>query len=193
MHSESILLRDVARIAAGYPIRGAVRNIPGGDTAVVQIRNADADTGIDWPSVPRIKLTGRREPDWLKAGDILFTARGQRNVAINVTEPPARAVCSPHFFLIRVRNEGEALPEFIAWQMNLPQSQNYLASSATGSFITSIRRQVLETMPLRLPSMEHQKLLASLGQAAAREKELMERLIENRTQQLNAIAKELLA
>jgi hypothetical protein len=193
MHTKSIILRDLAHISAGHPIRDAVRNVPGGDVAVVQIKNVDAETGIDWPAVARTKLTGRREPDWLKPGDILFAARGQRNIAVHVSEPPAKAVCSPHFFLIRIKNEQEALPEFVAWQMNLPKSQNYLASSATGSFITSIRRQVLETVPLRLPSMEHQKLLANLGQAAVREKELIKRMIENRKQQLNAIAKELLA
>jgi restriction endonuclease S subunit len=152
-----------------------------------------AETGVDWSGVARMALEGRREPDWLKAGDILFSARGNRNVAVCLDQPPVQAVCSPHFFLIRVTGGKPVLPEFIAWQINLPHSQRYLAQSATGSYITSIRRQVLEQLPLLLPNLEQQRLLVQLAQAARREKQLLEQLIENRQQELDLVAEQLLA
>jgi|SRR5579862_242699 len=192
MHSEWVQLKDIASVKAGHPIRGAVTSDTNGDVAVVQIKNVQAETGIDWPVVTRTILEGRRAPDWLEAGDILFSARGHRNIAVCVNEPPLKAVCSPHFFLIRIRNEKQALPEFVAWQMNLPQSQTYFAQSATGSFITSIRRQVLEKTRLLLPSIEKQRLLVRFSQAAQHEKELMKRLMENRRQELNIVATKLL-
>lgn len=192
MHKELAKLKDLASVTVGHPIRGAVRDVPGGDVAVVQIKNVDAESGVDWPAVARTMLTGRRKPDWLKAGDILFSARGHRNVAVYIDQAPAKAVCSPHFFLIRVKDGKSALPEFIAWQMNLPHTQRYFAQSATGSFITSIRRQVLENMPLRVPSLDKQRLLAHLSQSTRREKELMEQLIENRKRELNIVARDLL-
>ena len=191
MHSTH-QLKDLANVTAGHPIRGAVRNVPAGDVAVVQIKNVDAVTGIDWLAVARTKISGRRKPDWLQPGDILFSARGQRNVAVCVADPPARAVCSPHFFLVRI-NEGRAvLPEFLAWQINLPQAQTYFARTATGSFITSIRRQVLEQLPIHIPSLERQSLLVRLSTAVHLEKELLERLIESRRKELNVVAAELL-
>ena len=193
MQKRLVQLRDIAQITAGHPIREAVRNIPGGDVAVVQIKNVDPNTGVDWPAVARTALTGRRAPDWLKAGDILFSARGQRNVAVCIQQPPPKAVGSPHFFLIRVKSDETALPEFLAWQMNLPQAQRYLAQSATGSYITSIRRQVLEQLPLVLPSLEQQLRLVHLAEAVRREKVVMERLIENRRHALELLAGELLA
>src|ERR1035438_8501740 len=91
MHTKS--LSELATITAGHPIRDAVRDVPGGDVAVVQIKNVRADTGVDWPTVAKTKLTGRRAPDWLKAGDVLFAARGQRNVAVCVGQPPVKSVC----------------------------------------------------------------------------------------------------
>jgi len=186
-------LSDLATISAGHPIRDAVRDVPGGDVAVVQIKNVDAETGVEWPAVARTKLTGRRDPDWLKSGDVLFSARGHRNVAVCLDQPPARAVCSPHFFLIRVKDGKSTIPEFLAWQMNLPRAQQYFKQSATGSYITSIRRQVLETLQLQVPSLDRQRLLVRLADAVKREKHLMERLIENRQRELDLVAQELLA
>lgn len=159
---------------------------------MVQIKNVDAETGVDWPTVARTHLTQKREPDWLKPGDVIFAARGQRNVAVCVDQPPGKAVCSPHFFLIRVKDSGMALPKFVAWQMNVPKAQQYFAESATGSYIKSIRRQVLENLPLLIPSLEKQHLLVRLAEAAQREKQILEQLIENRRQELELVAGELL-
>lgn len=192
MQLRLVKIKDVATVAAGHPIRGAVRDTPDGDVAVVQIKNAHADTGIDWEAVARTRLTGRRKPDWLKPGDILFSARGQRNIAVCLDQPPDRAVCSPHFFLVRVKKDKPALPAFLAWQINLPEAQRYLAQSATGSYITSIRRQVLERLPLRLPDLETQQTVIDLVRTARREKQLMEQLIENRQRELDVVARGLL-
>lgn len=192
MQNAAKSLSEVAAISAGHPIRDAVRDVPGGEVAVVQIRNVDAEKGVDWPMVARTHLTGRREPDWLKSGDVLFSARGGRNVAVCLDHPPPKAVCSPHFFLIRVQDSRAALPEFIAWQMNLPNAQQYFAQSATGSYIKSIRRQVLENLPVLLPSLDQQRLLVRLAKAAQREKEILEKLIENRRQELELLAGNLL-
>lgn len=185
-------LDALATISAGHPIRDAVRDMPGGEVAVVQIKNVDAATGVDWPAVARTKLTGRRDPDWLRSGDVIFSARGQRNVAVCVEQPPPKAVCSPHFFLIRVKENKTVLPEFVAWQMNLPNAQQYFAQSATGSYIKSIRRAVLESLALLVPTLERQKLLVRLAKAAQHEKQILQQLIENRRQELDLLAGELL-
>ena len=77
--------------------------------------------------------------------------------------------------------------------MNLPRAQRYFEQSATASYITSIRRQVLETLPVLIPSLDRQRLLVRLAEAAKREKHVLERLIENRQQELDLVAQELLA
>ena len=185
-------LRDLAEIRSGYPFRGAVKENPRGEAAVVQIKNVDPDEGIDWAALIQTDLTGRRKPDWLQTGDILFTARGNRNVAVYVGGAPKKAVCAPQFFLIRPKSDQPVLPQFVAWQINQPEAQRYFAQSAEGTLITSIRRKILEDMPLHLPSREKQELVAKLCEAAQQEKRLLTELIENRKKQLHIVAKNLL-
>ncbi|PPC99387.1 MAG: hypothetical protein CTY31_10585 [Hyphomicrobium sp.] len=192
MQRAQMRLQDTAQIKPGHPFRGAIEALPDGDAAVVHIRDADPNKGIDWPALVRTELQGRKDPDWLRAGDILFAARGNRNFAACVGEPPVKAVCSPHFFVVRINPGSPATPEFVTWLLNQPEAQKYFAQSAEGTFITSIRRQVLEDIPLTLPPLPLQRTIIALHHAALREKELLEQLIANRQQQLNIISKQIL-
>jgi hypothetical protein len=187
----TIRLSDIGGIHPGYPFRGPINEAADGDAAVVQIKNVDAEQGIDWSALVRTRLEGRRKPDWLRQGDIVFTARGNRNAAAPVERPPQNAVSAPHLFVIRLIRHDQALPAFIAWLMNQPDAQRYFAQSATGSYITSIRKDVLQQMPLRLPTIEKQELIVRLDQAVRRERQLLKALIENRRTQLNLVARSL--
>jgi hypothetical protein len=77
--------------------------------------------------------------------------------------------------------------------MNLPQAQRYFSQSATGSYITSIRRQVLEALPILITTLDRQRLLVQLAKAAQREKQLTQKLLENRQRELDLVARNLLA
>jgi len=187
-----VRLADIADIRPGYPFRGAVADTPDGEVAVVQIKNVDPDAGIDWPSLVRTELTGRRKPDWLRQGDVLFTARGNRNAAAPVGEITIKAVSAPHLFVVRVAAPDQVLPAFLAWLMNQADAQRYFAQEATGSYITSIRKQALLDMPLRLPSLEKQRLVVELDRAARQERQILQKLIENRKQQISLVAQTLM-
>lgn len=185
----SVRLSDVAAVHPGYPFRGPIDEVPDGEATVVQIKNVDAEEGIDWPSLVRTRLEGRRKPDWLRQGDVVFTARGNRNAAASVETTPDHTVSAPHLFVIRLIRQDRALPAFIAWLMNQPDAQRYFAQSATGSYITSIRKEVLQQMPLKLPSIEKQELIVRLDEAARRERKVLNALIDNRRAQLNLVAR----
>lgn len=187
-----VTLAEVAEASLGYPFRGAVKEVPDGDVAVVQIRNADPERGVDWGAVVRTTLTGRKEPDWLRAGDVLFAARGNRNVAVYIDQVAGRAVSAPQFFLLRVRGEA-VLPPYLAWYLNQAPAQRYFETSAEGTYnTTSIRRAELEQLPVPLPSIERQRLIAKLADTARREKELTEQLNRNREKQLRLVAFDLI-
>ncbi|MAA80727.1 MAG: hypothetical protein CME97_00245 [Hyphomonas sp.] len=184
-------LKDVAMARLGYPFRGAVEEVRNGEVAVVQIKNADPERGIDWDDLVRTSLPGRKQPDWLQTGDVLFTARGNRNVAVHVDQTPGQAVCAPHFYLLRTLDQ-RVLPAYLAWYFNEAPAQRYFARSAEGSVITSIRRAVLEALPVPVPSLERQQLIVDLMAAARREKQFTEQLIRNREQQLMLVARDLI-
>lgn len=181
-------LKDLATVAAGYPFRSAIRDEPGGDIFVVQMRNTAVVSGVDWASAAQIKLPEKRPMRWLEDGDVIFAARGANNYAVHIERPPERAVCSPHFFVLTGVDNTRALPAFIAWQINQKFVQKQLDASATGSHIRNIRRQALETLRLAIPSIENQSAIVEFAKAANTERLLFERLVSNRQQQLDALA-----
>jgi restriction endonuclease S subunit len=100
---------------------------------------------------------------------------------------PFPAVCSPHFFVLRIRGLVVE-PRFLAWQINQIPAQEYLQREATGSHILNIRREVIERLEIVIPSLARQAAIVAFAEEATREKRLLSALIENRQQQMNALA-----
>lgn len=187
-------LSDLVKLCAGHPFRGSVPAATDGNAYALQMRDVSPEAGVDWDRLVRTELDTRKPPDWLQRGDVVFVARGTRNYALCVDEVPKPTVCSQYFFLLRVRSapsQPVLLPEFLAWQINRAPAQRYLASNAEGSDQLSIRRGVLEALPLVVPSIEKQQSIVALGDAARRERQVLESLIRNGEKQLDALAYEL--
>jgi restriction endonuclease S subunit len=185
--AEITTLVEVAEIAAGHPLRSAVDEFPAGDTGVIQMRNVDPETGVDWGNVSRVELPPARRIEFLNQGDVIFSTRGARTYAVALGAAPFPAVCSPHFFVLRTR--GPAVePRFLAWQINQAPAQEYLQREATGSHILNIRREVIERLEIVIPSLARQAAIVAFAEDATREKRLLSALIENRQQQMNALA-----
>jgi hypothetical protein len=181
------LLSEVAEISAGHPIRSAVDELPEGDMGVVQMRNVDPESGVDWGGVRRVELPPARRVEPLEPGDVIFTTRGTRNYAAALDGTPFPAVCSPHFFVIRIHSAAID-PSFLAWQINQAPAQEYFQREATGSYILNIRREVIERLEIALPPLGRQAVIVALAEAAKRERQLLSALIDNRQQQMSALA-----
>lgn len=178
---------DIADVQSGHPFRGSVPEVPTGNGYALQMRDLNTDGSVTWSGLVRTSVEGRREPDWLVPGDVVFVARGQRTYAVCLSEVPVPAVCSQYFFLLRTKGL-QLLPEFLAWQINSAPCQRYLAKNAEGSDQLSIRRAVLENVPIAVPRLEDQRRIVALHQAAIAERRLLEQLIHNRERQLEAVA-----
>lgn len=183
-----VSVAEMASLQAGYPFRGAIEESRDGDVLVVQMKDVDPAAGVDWSGAIRTSLGGRKHPDWLRAGDLLFVAKGARFYAVCVDEPPVPAVCAPAFFHLRVKAPAALEPAFLAWQINQPPFQRQLQQAAEGSGQLSIRRPVLEALTLQVPSMQRQRGIVALADLARRERRALNQLIRNREQQLHALA-----
>lgn len=180
---------ELADLQGGYPFRGSIEESADGDALAVQMKDVDPDQGVNWSGVMRTALTGRKQPDWLKLGDILVVSKGARFYAVCLDEPPHAAVCSPHFFHLQVKSPAAAIPAFIAWQINQPPFQRQLKQAAQGTSQLSIRRPVLEALTLSIPSLADQRRIVALVELARQERQTLNQLIANRERQLNALAK----
>ena len=187
-------LCDIADIRPGHPFRGSIEHIKGGAAHVVQVRDTAPTGEVSPDAMIRTNLSGKKNPDWLQPGDVLFVAKGARHFAALVENLPNQSVCSPHFFLIRVKDEfrTNVTPEFICWQLNLRPAQRYFQVTAEGSLYLSIRRQVLEYTPIRLLPLERQRQLTAIHRCAVKEQNVLQQLIKNRQHQLDAIAQDVL-
>lgn len=185
------VLAELAQVQAGYPFRTTVEEAPDGDVRVIQMKDVSPELGVDWAGVMRTRLAGRKQPDWIVDGDILFAAKGARFYAACVGAAMANAVCVPAFFHLRLRRDAALDPEFLAWQINQPPCQRQLLQAAEGSSQLSIRRAVLEHLVLAIPPIAEQRRIVALAGLAVRERQALQRLIHNREQQLQAIAEDL--
>lgn len=191
--SSLIRLSDIAVVRSGFPFRGSLDAIAAGDVAVVQMRDVAEGVEIQWEELLHIDLPTNRKPAYIESGDILFTTRGTRNTAIFLNNAPTKAVSAANLFVIRVKDPNEAMPEFLAWQINQRAAQDYLATNATGTHIKNVTRPTLEALPIAKPSVATQSSIIDIARSAFAEQQLYENLIQNRQQQIDAIASNLLS
>ncbi|MGL6160869.1 hypothetical protein [Microbulbifer sp.] len=187
-------LKQVATISAGYPFRGRISEVAGSGVVAVQMKDVSEAGGVNWVGCTETELAGRREPDWLRPGDILFAARGSRNYAAQVCwpvdMPEPRAVAAPHFFVIRTQ-ANRVMPAYLAWLLNQAPCQRYFEQQAEGSLTKSIRRSLLEQTPVVLPSIARQRAIIGLADALRRERQLLEQRLRTGERLSRAIASDL--
>jgi len=187
-------LNDIAAILPGYPFRGTITPIPTAKTKVVQVRDISEYGDINVEQLITTEITGRKQPDYLTEGDILFVVKGAKHFATYIQQLPENCVCSPYFFIIRINPEqqNKVLPEFINWQLNQNPAQRYFKNSAEGTSYVSIRRKILEDTPITLPSITIQQRIVALHRASVNEHKVLQQLTDNRRQQIEVISHNLI-
>jgi hypothetical protein len=181
-------LGAVATVRAGYGFRSAIQESPHGKVIAAQLRDVQYGK-LDWTDAIRTTLPrDPKEEELLRSGDILFSFRGTRYLAVAIEAVPGSAVASTQFMLVRVSDPGALLPEFLAWQLNQPPAQRYFKSKATGTAQLSLRRGDIESVLVAIPSMDFQKKVVELVELVRLERQHLERLLHNREHQLNEIA-----
>lgn len=185
----NINLIGLAEVRAGYPFRGAVPLVEHGSVRAVQMRDITSAAGVDWSGCALTELESHKSsPDWIVSGDILFAPRGNRYYGVHVESVPGQAVCGQHLFHIRLRDTAQILPAFLTWQINQPPLQKLLFKMAEGSSQLSIRRSMLETLPLTVPALRVQESILALARSADQERTIYTALIKSREKQLEALA-----
>ncbi|GBQ48104.1 hypothetical protein AA18895_1261 [Acetobacter ghanensis DSM 18895] len=160
----------------------------------MQMRDT-APSGVNWASCVRTEVAGRREPDWLRPGDILFPARGNVSLAVLIDARigSLQAVAAPHFFVLRVVRP-DVLPAWLVWWLNQDPAQRYLEQQAQSStLVRNIARPALESVPVALPPLSRQEQIVELACAMQREEALLQRLRQDNQQIMTGLARDLLA
>ncbi len=118
-------LKEIAWIRAGYPFRGKIVENLATSNRVIQMKDVTENSDVSWETLVHADPEGKRKPDWLEAYDILFTSKGNNNVAIYLESVPVNVVCSPQFYLLQSK-QNDILPAYLAWAINQKPAQEYL-------------------------------------------------------------------
>lgn len=162
-----MLIKNTANLQTGLFAKPS-RN---GDWIYLQSRYFDEDGQLNTPLHPDLISEGFSEKHLLQTGDVLFTAKGMKNVAIVFKGFNFPTVASTSFFILRSGNDA-LLPEYLAWFLNHPETQKILKEKAKGTSIPSIRKSDLENIEIIIPDINKQKLIVKINDRAKTENKL---------------------
>ena len=179
------LLKDIATIHSGiYAKPNAI-----GEIIYLQVKDFSESGQLTGLLQPELRLTGKTEKHLLKSEDVLFAAKGVKNMAIKFDKAYGLAVASSAFLVIRLKEDyrSNILPDFLVWAINHPGSQMYLKGNAKGSSLPSISKKVMENLEIRIPPLNTQKLILKITQLRNKEQQLKQEIENLREQQIQQL------
>ncbi len=162
-----------------------------GDLVYLQAKHFDEAGNLQQELHPDLPSAGINDKHHLRAGDVLFAAKGSKNFAAVYEAEYPDAVASTSFFVIRLVL-GQMIPDYLAWFLNHPNTQQQLKGQAIGTNIASISKTVLEALEIAIPAIYVQRTILKIHALRQHERALKQRIEELRevqiqTQLLNAI------
>ena len=183
-------LSEVTDIYLGQPIRDRIENTPMGEYLIVQMKDVAKDSGVKAETLYRINLKGRTGPRLIKKGDLLFVSRvfrGSLPYSVLVDAELPNLVAAPTFNILSV-NKDLIRAEYLHWFINSAiHGGKFFMQNAMGSSVLNIPKNILNELSVVLPSLQEQDRFIKLIQAANREKEIMQTLVERRRVFMDAI------
>lgn len=191
-------LHKLADIRTGHTFRGSIAESPTGNVRVMQIKDIKACTSVNEKSLPLIKWATDKAPKALQTGDIVMPARGEHyNAAIyKATQSNNRPVIATNqLFILRAHmndNANSVTNEYLCWYLNQTLSQHYFKTHRSGTSIPMLNKYSLAALQIQLPPLEIQHKIVAMNAIWQQEKQLTEKLLDNREQMLNGIFQQLL-
>jgi hypothetical protein len=181
-------LADACTIHTGYTARGRLEpTAAGGGVLAIQLRDISPDGLVDPDRLTRVQLDGLADRYFVRAGDVVFRSRGERNTASALDErlrEPALAVLP----LMVLRPKLDVVkPEYLAWAINQPPAQRHFDVAARGTNIRMIPRSSLDDLELDVPDIATQRKIVAVDALAERERELSLFAAETRRKMMSLI------
>ncbi|GEQ99334.1 hypothetical protein JCM17844_29710 [Iodidimonas gelatinilytica] len=180
-------LADACTIHTGYTARGRLEPAATGGVLAIQLRDISPKGFINPKRLTRVQLEGVADRYLVRAGDVVFRSRGERNTASALDErlkEPALAVLP---LMVLRPNLDVVTPEFLAWAINQPPAQRHFDIAARGTNIRMIPRSSLDDLELDVPDIETQERIVAVDALAERERELSRLAADTRRKMMSLI------
>ena len=178
---QKINLGDVVQILSGLSLRETPENDEKGEFSLLRV----SDVSQSWvfnskEGMQRIRVHAKKEPEFLKPGEVVFFGRGTRPFAVLLESIPDKTLPSPYLWVLRPHS-NLVKGEYLAWFLTHSQAaKRYYLRVNQGSALTNITKPALASLPVWIPPLDQQALWPKLQGALMKEKELMDRLAGSR-------------
>ncbi len=191
-------LAEIAEIQIGYQHRDRGNPITVdsvGDYRIIQIKDLDLDgqfkdmviergdiTPYIWfENLYQVSFSGTAERYLVNEGDVIFLSRGQRNVAVPLINPMQNTLVSNFFYRLRF-DVKQIHPAYLAWHINHPRSQTFLAKQQRGATMKIVPKQAFAELEIICPPLEVQHKIIEVERLRQKEAYLMRKLVHKRQQ-----------
>lgn len=122
----------------------------------------------------------------LRPWEILFSAKGTRNIAALYKEEYGPCVASSTFFVIKVKDNA-ILPEYLAILLNEAQKGSYFKNSFSWSTVPSIPKSILENFEINIPLIKKQKHIIHIYDLYKQQLKLYDKLLKKKSELINSL------
>jgi restriction endonuclease S subunit len=179
-------LHDIADIKTGITFRNRLLDNLDGEIEVIQMRDINPDLTIS-DRLVRISNEQIKPKHFLQPGQLILLAKGKYTKACMIGQSDKRRVISSAFFSIRIKPTQKVLPEYLQWFLNLPQSESYFRSNASGTSMFSLPMSVLKNLDVAVPPLEVQERIVHLVNDREQEKATLIALQEKKDSYLQQV------
>lgn len=179
-------LHDIADIKTGITFRNRLLDNLDGEIEVIQMRDINSDLTIS-DRLVRISNEQIKAKHFLQPGQLILLAKGKYTKACMIGPSTKRRVISSAFFSIRIKPTQKVLPEYLQWFLNLPQSEAYFRSNASGTSMFSLPMSVLKNLDIAVPPLDVQERIVHLVSDREQEKATLIALEEKKDSYLQQV------
>ncbi|MCD8518932.1 MAG: restriction endonuclease subunit S [Flavobacterium sp.] len=155
---------------------------------VFLVQSTDFDENRNWIEMvnPVLDMSSKLEKHLLYKDDVLFVAKGREFFAVVYDGKYTPAVASTTFLVMRV-TDNNVKPEFIAWFLNHPKTQNVLAGFSKGTAINSVNIKAMSDLEIFIPSYAKQMLVLDVSRLQKEEVRLQNEIMKLKQQYNNEL------
>ena len=176
-----------------YSFRSRIEEAEDG-VRVIQPKDVK-DEQIQWKSVVTTELTGKKEPEYLKNGDILILSRGlkQQVFVFQNEHDEKKTICSNVYDHYRVNNE-DINPHYLVFVLNHNNGiKNQIEVGSRASIGVKIyAKQTIEELKIPVPSRKEQDTIVALHNNIKQQQQCYQKLMDSNQAMLSSIASQLI-
>ena len=164
----------------GVTLRGrdATRPDPRGSCRMIRISDLSEYGQLVNPELHQFEPDGEINAQlFLKPGDVLLPNRGTRTTAHVFRLPATNVLVGAQFFIVRP-DPARVVPEYLAWYLRSEEAVQYFYTLRKGTLVQTLQRRDVEELPLPVPPLPKQRLIAEVEALAHQERGLAAHLKE---------------